>query len=310
MARHRLAVTALSCALAACGGSAAPVVPDPPGSTTPTVTVTTTTMAPSTTTTTTTTSTTTIPPTTSTTHAPVPIVGWDGEGISGVDLAFSSDYAEAELRGILAQGLDAMGLSIGPEGTPMTVTVAATPLSADYGSAGTCFTGARIALTITLDTQAIGVSVERERPTEFLVLRCDSEPSAAPFRYPYEAAVVASAVDLFAEAAVPLLTTLLAADHFAFDARIDAVQAVRLMAWDAIPPDAQFAFLDGTLEFAGRTTHITDDSDDARRYRQAVRHLFDEALAWEIDIPVTGNASADAAVIAIERSLLAARYAG
>lgn len=313
MPRRIAFLTVVSLTVSACSGGDAT-------STTTTATTTTATTTTSTTTSTTTTiavtatttsTTTTTLATTTTTRPPLPVVGWDGPGLGLIVLTVDADRSVGEFTQVLQVGLDAMGLIRGTTGTDVEVVVRATPLGATYNNVGICYTGARVDLTMRI-IDATGAVVATateaaEEPTSLVVLNCRSDPADAPFRYPFESALGAVAVELFAEGAVPLLASIMGADHAAFPARIDAIQAVRLMDWDRIALDAQFAFLDRALWFASQITHMSDDGD-ARRYRTAVQRLFEEALDWQLDLPQSDNASLDALAIRVEMSNLALRY--
>lgn len=294
--------------VAACSGG--DVAPDTTLATT--LATTTTTRVVTTTSVTTTVATTTTLATTTTTRAPVPVVGWDGPGLDTIVLTIDADRSPTEFTQVLRAGVDAMGIVPGDDGMGVEVVVRATPLGASYGSAGTCYTGARVEVAVRITDPATGSVVAAatevaEQPTSRVVLGCATDPGEAPFRYPFESALGAVAVALFAEGAVPLLATTVGADHYALAPRIDAVQAIRLMDWDGITADAQFAFLDRALWFAARITHMAGDGD-VRRYRIALQRLFEEALDWDLDLPETGNASADALAIRMEMSTLAVRY--
>jgi hypothetical protein len=289
---------------AACGGASvfeetttttAPATPAGPSTTTAAVTTTS-----ATTTTVATTTTTTLPPTTTTTTLPppVPVIGWEGEGLREVTVIIAFEYEPAAgLGDLVVAALDAMGLEVAPDADAvLTIALEGTPRSADYGDAGTCFTGARIQGTVTLSAPAqpsLEFAVEGDRPVAPMVIgaNCRRNPEEAPFDWTFEPDFMEAVVAIWGPASVPYLTEILRDDLYVIRIRIEAVAAYRLMEAEAIPPEQQYEFLSAAVWFVGNSLYMGNDGDIAT-YREAVRRLLltyseedygftDQADIWE-----------------------------
>jgi hypothetical protein len=291
---------------AACGGAsvfeetttAAPATTAGP-STTITAGTTTTTVATTTTTTVATTTTTTRPPTTTTTlPPPVPVIGWEGEGLREVTVVIAFEYEPAAgLGDLVVAALDAMGLEVAPDADAvLTLALEGTPRSADYGDAGTCFTGARIQGNLTLSAPAqptLEFAVDGDRPVAPMVVgaNCRRHPEEAPFDWTFEPEFMEAVVAIWGPASVPYLTEILRDDLYLIRIRIEAVAAYRLMDAAAIPVQQQYEFLSAAIWFVGDSLYVGNDGDIAT-YREAVRRLLltyseedygfaDQADIWE-----------------------------
>jgi hypothetical protein len=261
-----------------------------------TTTTTTTTTATSTTTTTTTappppTTTTTLPP-------PVPVIGWAGEGLREVTVVIAFDYEPAAGLGDLIVGaLDAMGLAVTADaGAVLALSLEGTPRSADYGDAGTCFTGARVQGTLTLsapDQPTLEFPLDGDRPVAPMVMssRCRRNPQEAPFDWAFEPGFMEAVVAIWGPASVPYLAQILHDDLYLIRIRIEAVAAYRLMDAAAIPVEQQYEFMSAAVWFVEQSLHQSDGGDIAT-YREAVRRLLltyseedygfaDQADIWE-----------------------------
>ncbi|MFH1331502.1 MAG: hypothetical protein ABIJ48_12770 [Actinomycetota bacterium] len=272
-----LAVLAL--AAAACGGTSAFEETTTLAPATTTTAPTTTTTAPPATTTTTTT--TTLPPTTTTTlPPPVPVIGWEGEGLReiAVDLAFQYEPG-AGLTDLVVSALEAMGLEVTDDAAAvLSVDLEGTPRSAQYGDAGTCFTGARVRGTLTLSAPSqppLQFALDGDRPVAPLVIggNCRQNPEDAPFDWTFEPEFMDAVVAIWGPAAVPYLTEILHDALYVIRIRTEAVTAYRLMDPEVIPARQQYQFMDAALWFIERTQHMGNDGEIAT-FREAVRRLL------------------------------------
>ena len=315
MRRWTFVALALAVVITACGDD------DTGASTTSTVVTTTTATLPTTTTTppattttsTTTTTTTTQPPsTTTTTLPPAPVEGWEGEGPRDISLGFTRD--SIGIDEIVRRAVRSIGITVVPGAdVVLEVDVGLTAYYIDCES-GRCFGGSAAEGTVALRDETganptLTFQIDGEfAPPPILITGCrPATADDAPFDYAFEPDFIAAMAAMWGEATVPYLAEVMAYDHYVVAVRIAAVQAVRLMDWDAIPALDQFMFLDGALRFAAEIVHLRD-IDEARIYRQAVEHLFDEALDWQLEIPVSGDRNADALGIRAAVRQLELRY--
>ena len=237
-----------------------------------------------------------------TTLPPPPVVGWEGDGPSEISVDYLGPNGDLGVSGVVRTALRSIGLDreAGAD-THLEVDV---EISAGYveHEGSPCYAGAIVEGSVALvDTTGsnpeLVAPIDGEYPAPMVLLDCNyPNPEDAPFRHAFEPDFVAATVEWWAEGAAPYLASVLRADHYVFDARIEAIQALRLMDWDSIPVDDQYEVLDAALWFTARITHMSD-RDSARTYRRAVEALFDESIDWEIEIPVTDDARADRFVI-------------
>lgn len=248
----------------------------------------------------TTTTTTTLPPTTTTTTLPppVPVIGWEGEGLREVTVVIAFEYEPAAgLGDLVVAALEAMGIAVVADADAvLTLALEGTPRSADYGDAGTCFTGALVQGTLNLSAPAqptLEFAVDGDRPVAPMVIggNCRRNPEEAPFDWTFEPGFMEAVVAIWGPASVPYLTEILHDDLYVIRIRIEAVAAYRLMEAEAIPVEQQYQFMSAAVWFVGRSLHMSNDGDIAT-YREAVRRLLltyseedygfaDQADIWE-----------------------------
>jgi len=285
--RGAAAALATLCLLATgCGGQEGGVTTLAPPTTTTTTTATlptTTTTAPTTTTTTSVTTTTTMPATTTTTTLPppVPVIGWEGEGIRELGVQVTFEYEpDAGLTRLVESALEAIGLTLAGDEAParLSLELQGTPRSAVYGDAGTCFTGARVWGTMSLESPglpSLRFDLDGDRPLAPLVIggNCREDPEEAPFDWAFEPEFMAAVVEIWGPASVPYLTQILLDDLYLIRIRVEAVTAYRLMDPSAVPVEHQHDFMAAALWFAERTDYMGDDGEIVG-YREAVHRML------------------------------------
>jgi len=224
------------------------------------------------------------------------VIGWEGEGLREVTVLIAFEYEPAAgLGDLVVAALEAMGLSVAADADAvLTLSLDGTPLSADYGDAGTCFTGARVQGTLTLSAPAqptLEFAVDGDRPVAPMVIggNCRRNPEEAPFDWTFEPGFMEAVLAIWGPASVPYLTEILRDDLYLIRIRIEAVAAYRLMEADAIPVEQQYEFMSAAVWFVERSLHQSNDGDIAT-YREAVRRLLltyseeDFGFADQVDI--------------------------
>lgn len=197
----------------------------------------------------------------------------------------------------MGSALDAMGLEVAADADAvLTLTLEGTPRSANYGSAGTCFTGARVRGTLSLTAPGeptLRFDIDGDRPVApgIVGTNCRKDAEEAPFDWAFEPEFMDAVVAMWGPASVPYLAGILHDDLYLIRIRIQGVQAYRAMDPAAIPVEQQYAFMSAAVWFVGRCLHMSDQGEIAT-YREAVRRLLlshsetdygfqDQADIWE-----------------------------
>ena len=228
----------------------------------------------------------------------MPVIGWAAEGLREVTVVIAFEYEPAAgLGDLVVAALEAMGLAAAADADAvLALSLEGTPRSADYGDAGTCFTGARVQGTLTLSAPAqptLEFSLDGDRPVAPMVMgsNCRRNPQEAPFDWAFEPEFMEAVVAIWGPASVPYLARILRDDLYLIRIRIEAVAAYRLMDAAAIPVQQQYEFLSAAVWFVENTLYMGNDGDIAT-YREAVRRLLltyseedygfaDQADIWE-----------------------------
>ena len=265
--------------VAACGGEGGSIVP----TTTTTVAPSTTTTSTSTTTTTTSTTTTTLPPTTTTTRPAVPVHGWDGEGIRDASVVAETEYATTGLRDEVRLALRLIGVDVRDDSdVTLRAELDTVPRGATYGSLGTCYSGATVSGTITLEGPVgeSSLQVTGNVPTPFAVMSisCRSIPADAPFAPAFAAVVMDSMVEFFGPASVPYLADLVSRPMEGawtpwLILRREAVLVFGAMDSSEIPPAVQGDFLGAAIDGLERIV-VSGGDDDIPPYLNALRQVL------------------------------------
>jgi hypothetical protein len=248
--RILVALSALTLALTACGGqdgtshTAAPSTVPPTTTTLPPETTATTPPPATTTSTAVTTTSTTTAPTTTTLLAPaVPVVGWDGEGIRDlrVEIAFDPPIPALVMASVARQDLSLLGIAIVESSDHvLAFALEGNALSDSYGSAGICYTGARVGGTVALTAPGrpdLDTRFSGEVPTAPVVtLSCEKDPDYAPFGDAFEKGILMVATDFWGAAAAPLLVAVV--EREVGTSAIDlALKAVAMDEFRALEPE-------------------------------------------------------------------------
>ena len=283
--RSRQAHILLFVLITACGGPGAVDLTTTFPAPTAAPTTTTTTRA----TTTTTSTTTTLPPTTTTTLPPaIPVVGWEGDGISEVSVTVEFDYPSwtDDLVASLEDALEVIGLDAVPQAdAALHIELKGTPRSAQYTDLGTCYTGARLTGTARLSTlgmEDLQANIEGSVSAPFLIYpsECGDGPEDSPFDGAFEIPLVGTIGKFFGVEAVPYFAEVVHRDVSGDTTRIFAVKQAALDAFlaldhDGIATEDAYLFLDAAIWSIILLEPDPEFQDDASRaYERALRKVL------------------------------------
>lgn len=276
--------------VAACGDDGTPLTMPAATTTLPAITTTTpaTTTAPATTSPTASTTaaaittTTTVPTTTSTLGPAVPVVGWDGEGIRDltVEISFDRPIATLDMGSVARHDLTLLGIEVVERSdTILAFPLEGSALSDVYGSAGTCYTGARVGGTVTLTTPGrpdLEARLAGEvPPSPVVTLSCEKDPDYAPFDDAFEKGLLGVAADLWGPAAAPLLIHVVEREvsTSAVDLALKAVamDELRGLDPDLLPFEHRKAMLAASVEVVA---YLVETGYTAHGADQAARRLL------------------------------------
>jgi len=207
------------------------------------------------------------------------LLGWDGEGIRDltVEIAFDPAIAALDMGIVAREDLELLGLEVA-EGsdTLLVFALEGSALSDVYGSAGTCYTGARVGGMVTLTSPGRpgleGRLAGEVPPAPVVVLSCEKDPDYAPFDDAFEKGLLGVAADLWGPAAAPLLVQVV--EREVSTSAVDlALKAVAMDELGGLDPDGLLlehreAMLAATVEvisYLVDTGHTPHGADRAAR---------------------------------------------
>jgi hypothetical protein len=130
-----------------------------------------------------------------------------------VEITFDPAIAALDMGIVAREDLELLGLEV-VEGsdTLLAFALEGGALSDVYGTAGTCYTGARVGGAVTLTSPGrpdLTARLSGELPTAPVVtLNCEKDPDYAPFDDAFEKGLLGVVADLWGPAAAPLLVQI------------------------------------------------------------------------------------------------------
>lgn len=196
--------------------------------------------------------------TTTTTLPPMPIEGYDGDGVYEVDIVVEADpeALDGKFASKTREMLRTIGIGVtsGADAV-LVVDVTSTAIGRSYQNVGTCYEAARTtgSATLTLpDGTALTETLRGEVPAPGVTFGCIKEKTEAPHEWSFEQGLTKAIVGLWGPGAVPLLTDIVERDvrdsTYDLPTKAVALDAFRGLDYDKIDVPDMTTFVGATLD--------------------------------------------------------------